>query len=232
MAKRAFFVTGTDTEVGKTTVSLALLHEAARRGLSTLALKPVAAGCEHVDGHWQNDDALQLQTAATEKLVYKQVNPIALPQAIAPHLAAKMNGIEIRAGDVAQHCQAQLSRSVDFALVEGAGGWLVPLNETENFADVASMLNVPVLLVVAIRLGCLNHALLSADAIARRGLTVAGWIANLVDENDPVAMANVETLRGRLASPCLGVLPRLTSPFAIETLASYLQMDTLLTHTS
>jgi len=227
MARFSIFVTGTDTEVGKTALSVAMLQWARQRGWQTLALKPIAAGCEQRDGRWYNDDAEQLRAAATVQLPYEQVNPVALPDAIAPHIAARHHGVALAAKDLAAHCAPLLQRDVDLALVEGAGGWLVPLNDTETFADIAVQLNLPVVMVVAIRLGCLNHALLTAAAIERAGLPLAGWIANCLAGADDVVMANVVTLQKRLSAPCLGVVPHCETQSQLAAAGRYLQLDDL-----
>lgn len=207
---RAWFVTGTDTGVGKTLVTCALLHAARRQGLTTAALKPLAAGCELTPQGWRNDDALHLQGAASLPLSYEQVNPVALPLAIAPHLAAAAAGRTLTAADLAARCRPVLELGAEITLIEGAGGWRVPLNARETLADLAKLLELPVILVVALRLGCLNHALLTAEAIRRDGLLLAGWVANSPDGG---AMshrdANRDALAARLGCPLLGDIPRL-----------------------
>ena len=163
---RGFFVAGTDTEVGKTLIAAALLHAARERGLSTLGLKPVSAGCVEHDGQWVNDDALALQAESSLAPEYSLVNPLALQPAIAPHIAAAAAGLQISARDLIEHCNDALeTHAPDFAVVEGAGGWLVPLNYSETMADLAAGVGLPVILVVGMRLGCLNHSLLTATAI-------------------------------------------------------------------
>jgi dethiobiotin synthetase len=205
---RAFFVTGTDTGAGKTLVTSALLHAAAQRGLRSLGLKPLASGSERAaDGRLLNEDALALQQAASIKLPYEAVNMLSLEPAIAPHLAAEEQGLRLSAGELAAHCTGQAGHGHDLLLVEGAGGWRVPLNDTETFADLARLLGFPVILVVGMRLGCVNHALLTAEAIAADGLQLAGWVGSQIDPEMSRVEQNLHTLRARIAAPCIGFLP-------------------------
>lgn len=205
--KSVYFVTGTDTGVGKTTAAVALLYAAAARGLSTAAIKPVAAGCEMTAVGLRNDDALRLQRASTLTLSYEQINPVALAPPIAPHFAAAQVGIQLGAEALAAQCQTVLRLNADLTLIEGAGGWRVPLNDDETFADISIALNIPIILVVDIKLGCLNHALLTAEAIRNDGLVLAGWVANRTGGRDVCHDAMVATLQERLHSPLLGDLP-------------------------
>ncbi len=216
----AYFVAGTDTGVGKTRVAVALLYGARQRGLTTLGLKPVAAGCEVTAEGLHNEDALLLRAESSVALPYAQTNPVALEPPIAPHIAAARAGVSLSAGQLAAHCRPLLSRA-ELTLVEGAGGWRVPLNDSETMADLALALQLPVILVVGIRLGCLNHALLSAEAIQRDGLTLAGWVANGVDPRVACADENIATLQTRLAAPCVGVVPPLRDP-SPAAVAAYL----------
>jgi len=200
---QAFFVTGTDTEVGKTVAACALLALARRQGHTTLGLKPVAAGCD-ADGH--NEDALALRAQSTVEVTYATTNPIALHDPIAPHIAAARAGLCLQTDAIAAHCRAQLTQA-DLVVIEGAGGWRVPLAETgPTLADVAVALGLPVILVVGMRLGCINHALLTAEAIARDGLQLAGWIANQPGLRMNCHDDNVATLTARLGAPLLGEL--------------------------
>ena len=206
---KTWFVTGTDTEVGKTAISCALLAAAAEAGLTTAAVKPVAAGC---DENGQNDDALQLQSCMTATLDYAQVNPVALDAAIAPHIAAEHEGKRIQASRLAGICRGVMMGPTDFVLIEGAGGWRVPISPRETLADLAVQLQVGVILVVGMRLGCINHALLTAEAIRRDGLVLAGWVANQPAERMICHEENLDTLQRLLPAPLLGEVPRL-SPF-------------------
>jgi dethiobiotin synthetase len=208
MAKKSFFVTGTDTGVGKTLVSAAILQAAAKRGLRTLGMKPIASGCDSTPDGLRNEDALALMKAMTEQLAYDQVNPIALEPAIAPHVAAAQAGRQVTAARLVGFCRGLQLRPADLLLVEGAGGWRVPLNDRETYSAVPVSLQMPVILVVPLRLGCINHALLTAEAIRRDGLAVAGWVAN---RPDPQPMEceheTLAYLQDHLGAHCLGVLP-------------------------
>lgn len=209
--KRTYFVTGTDTEVGKTFVSAALLYALNNTGISTVGLKPVAAGCEKQKGQWRNEDALILQQASSLDLPYDTVNPIALPDAIAPHLAAEKQGSALSVNSMIDALQGGLEVASDFTLIEGAGGWYVPLNDTEFFSDFAVALSLPVILVVGLRLGCINHALLTEAAIKQAGLPLIGWVANCIDPNMGSVAENISTLKNTIDAPCLGVVPYLPS---------------------
>lgn len=210
---QAFFVTGTDTEVGKTAVSCALLQAAAAAGLSTAAVKPVAAGCDE-QGH--NEDALQLMEAMTASMDYEQVNPVALGAAIAPHIAAQQEGRRVQASRLAGMCRGVMMSGADLVLIEGAGGWRVPVSPRETLADLARELQVGVILVVGMRLGCLNHALLTAEAVRRDGLELAGWVANQPGERMNCHQQNLDTLRAMLPAPFLGELPHFSPWDPIE----------------
>nr|WP_272890367.1 dethiobiotin synthase [Stutzerimonas stutzeri] len=208
---QAYFVTGTDTEVGKTTIAAGLLHAARQGGLSTAAAKPVASGCELTAEGLRNSDALALLGECTLPLRYEQVNPLAFEPAIAPHLAAREAGVELSVAALLEPVRQVLALQAQFSLVEGAGGWRVPLAGRETLSDLAVQLGLPVILVVGVRLGCINHALLSAEAIQRDGLKLAGWVANIVDPETSRLAENLETLGERLAAPCIGRVPRLST---------------------
>ncbi|SEO91238.1 dethiobiotin synthase [Aquisalimonas asiatica] len=200
------FVTGTDTEVGKTVVGCSLLAGLNALGVSTAAMKPVASGCERTANGLRNEDALALMEVASVRHGYDRVNPVALEPAIAPHLAAIEAGITVDVPGLAAAARA-LAAEADLLLVEGAGGWRVPLTGSVGFADLAAALGYPVVLVVAVRLGCINHALLTAEAVQRDGLHLAGWVANIMNPQEPRLEQQLETLRTRLPAPCLGTLP-------------------------
>lgn len=223
---QAYFVTGTDTEIGKTTIAAGLLHAACLAGMSTAAAKPVASGCAMTPAGLRNDDALALLGECSLELRYEEVNPLAFAPAIAPHLAAREAGVRLDVAGLLGPVRAILARGADFTLVEGAGGWRVPLAGRESLADLAAALRLPVILVVGVRLGCINHALLTAEAIARDGLRLAGWVANLVDPHTSRLEENLATLAERLAAPCLGRVPRLqrATPAAV---AGHLQLGRL-----
>ncbi len=226
MAKHAFFVTGTDTGVGKTCIAAGLLQAANRQGLTTAALKPVAAGCERTPEGLRNEDAVLLQSLVNPPLDYEQINPVALEPAIAPHIAALEARRPLSADRLTGYCRGVLGEA-DFTVVEGAGGWRVPLNPAETLADLARQLNLPVILVVGVRLGCLNHALLTAEAIARDGLPLAGWVANVLDPDMPRLRENIDALGQRLRAPFLGWVPSLETP-SPDNVAQHLNLDPLI----
>lgn len=205
------FVTGTDTGVGKTLVSAALLHVLKWLGRRAVGMKPVAAGAELIDGVWSNEDVRLLKAASGVDAPNELVNPYLFRDAIAPHIAAERKGVRIEIPRIVEACE-QLARLADWVVVEGAGGFRIPLDHHKDSADLAVALGLPVVLVVGMRLGCLNHALLTAEAIERRGLTLAGWIANRIDPDMAVFDENLAALENRLPAPCLGVLPWQESP--------------------
>lgn len=207
----AFFIAGTDTEIGKTTVAAGLLHAARLAGLSTAASKPVASGCVPTPAGLRNEDALALLGECTLPLAYDEVNPLAFAPAIAPHLAAREVGVELDLAALEGPVRRIIGKGADFTLVEGAGGWRVPLAGRASLSDLPIALGLPVILVVGVRLGCINHALLSAEAILRDGLPLAGWVANLVDPATSRLEENLATLAERLPAPCLGRIPRLAA---------------------
>jgi dethiobiotin synthetase len=209
--RKAFFVTGTDTDVGKTVISAGLLAAANARGLTTAALKPIAAGCEETPDGLRNSDALLLQQTMSLPLSYDEINPIALAPAIAPHIAALRANRRLSIAQLAGLCRGTLMSGAQFTLVEGAGGWRVPLNSREFLSALAVELRLPVILVVGMRLGCINHALLTAEAIARDGLTLAGWVANRCVADMSCYAENVATIRDALRAPCLGEVPFLAA---------------------
>jgi len=219
---KGFFVTGTDTDVGKTRIAAGLLHMLAARGHTTAAMKPVSAGCHDTVHGLRNDDALCLQRHATLALPYGQVNPYAYAAAIAPHIAAAQSGDAI---DIAHLKKLfdDMAQRVDSVIVEGAGGWLVPINDHETMANVAQALGLPVILVVGMRLGCLSHALLSVESIAHHGLPLAGWVANTLNPDFTPLQDNIDALRARINAPLLGVVPHLENVDA-ESVGRYLNL--------
>lgn len=222
----AYFITGTDTDVGKTTVAVGLLQAARAAGLSTAAGKPVASGCEVTPEGLRNADALALMAQCTLALSYEEVNPVAFEPAIAPHIAAREAGVALTVQALLTPMQRILSQRADFTLIEGAGGWRVPLSGQDSLSDVAQGLDLPVILVVGVRLGCISHALLTAEAIAQDGLQLAGWVANIIDPKTSRLEENLATLAERLPAPCLGRVPKLKSPTP-EAVAQYLELDLL-----
>jgi dethiobiotin synthetase len=196
------FVTGTDTGVGKTLVSAALLHALAQRHARVVGMKPVAAGAEQHGGEWGNDDVLALRAASTVTVPPELDNPVLLPDPLSPHIAAQRAGARIDIAEILRRYHA-LAQRADAVVVEGAGGFHVPLSDTETGADLAQALALPVVLVVGLRLGCLSHAALTAEAIRARGLTLAGWVANRIDPAMQSVDENIAWLQCRLAAPLL-----------------------------
>lgn len=207
----AWFVTGTDTGVGKTLVTAAMLHVVRRQGRTAAGMKPVAAGCEFVGGTWRNEDVEILRAASSPGADGPDTHPYVLRAAIAPHIAAEQEGITIEPDRLVRAFEALRARA-DVVVVEGAGGWLVPLDDSTTLADLATTLRLPVVLVVGMRLGCLNHALLTREAIRSRGLAFAGWVANRIDPGMPAYAENLASLRSRLDAPMLGEIPHLAAP--------------------
>lgn len=203
---RGLYVTGTDTGVGKTVASVALLHALRARGLRATGMKPVASGCIATDEGWRNDDALALQAASLPSHPYDAHNPYALPEATAPQLAARRAGVVV-SPSLLQAAYARLAGTADVVVVEGAGGWMAPLADGLEQSRLARLLGLPVVLVVGVRLGCLNHARLSERAIRADGAPLVGWIGNEVDPAFADAQAYRELLQAALAAPCLGWLP-------------------------
>jgi dethiobiotin synthetase len=224
------FVTGTDTEIGKTFASCALLHGFARAGLRAAAMKPVAAGAFERDGAWHNEDADALDAAANAPLPPELRTPFLLKAPAAPHIVAAHEGVVLEPKRIIA-CHQEATRRADIVVVEGVGGFRVPLTDTLDTADLAAELGLPVVLVVGIRLGCINHALLTAQAITQRGLALAGWIANAIDPGMRFIDENVDTLRTWLmrehGAPLIGTLPWFT-PACPERAAERLDISSLL----
>lgn len=200
--KQAFFVTGTDTGVGKTYVACKLIKDYVAQGYQVIGMKPVAAGCELVDGAWVNDDVLKLEAASNVQAPRELTNPYSFKEAIAPHIAAEKAGVEIEV-KVIQQAFKQLVEMADVVIVEGAGGFLVPLNGTQSMADLAASLNISIILVVGMKLGCINHSLLTVEAIKARNLNLHGWVANQLDQNMPALAENEATLVQKIKAPKL-----------------------------
>ena len=207
---RGFFITGTDTGIGKTLVAVALTRAFVARGLRTAVMKPVAAGSIATADGPRNDDALELLGVSNVAAAYEDVNPCLLAMPASPHLAARAAGVSIDTQTILASCR-RLAAQSDVLIVEGAGGWHAPISATATMADVAGSLALPVILVVGMRLGCLNHALLTRDAIRARALPFAGWIANGLASEMPLCAANIDTLTSRFGAPPLGVVPSGTS---------------------
>ena len=209
--KKGLFVAGTDTGIGKTVVSAALLAALNRAGGRAVGMKPVASGCRQTTDGWRNEDAQALIAQSAGAPDYGLVNPYALAEAVAPHLAARAAGVEIRIDPILAAFVA-LSTNADCLVVEGVGGWAVPLSPTLMQADLVRALKLPVILVVGLRLGCINHALLSARAIVADGCRLIGWVGNRIDPDMARAEENLATLRELLPAPCIGVLPFAQTP--------------------
>ncbi|KQV99529.1 dethiobiotin synthase [Rhizobacter sp. Root1221] len=207
----AFFVTGTDTEVGKTLVSCALLHHLRRTHARVVGMKPVAAGTIDLPGGPDNEDAVALRAAGSLAVPRGLDNPYCLPLPLSPHLAARAAG-QVISVDLLADRYRQLAALADAVVVEGAGGFHVPLNDTQTGADLAERLALPVVLVVGLRLGCLNHALLTAEAVRARGLRLAGWVANRIDPAMSSVADNIATLAARLGAPMWADVPRMAVP--------------------
>ena len=218
----SYFVTGTDTGVGKTLISCALLHGFAAQGKRVAGMKPIAAGCNPGE---QNEDVLRLHASSNVKADFGQVNPYRFAPAVAPHLAAQLAGVSIDVGYILESYSV-LAGQAEVLIVEGAGGFLVPLNDGQDGGELARQMGLPVILVVGMRLGCLNHALLTVEAISARGLPLAGWVANIVDAGMTVIEQNIAALQRRIAAPLLGTVPYL--PEADARVASgYLHLERL-----
>lgn len=207
------FVTGTDTEIGKTLVSAAMLHKLVSSGVRACGMKPVAAGAEMRDGALHNDDADMLAAAGNVHLLASITTPFMLRQPCAPHIAAKLDGVAITPVPIIA-AYAEIAAAADAVVVEGVGGFRVPFSDDFDSADMAQQLNLPVILVVGMRLGCINHALLTIEAIVARGLVLAGWVANQVDPDMAYFDENIEALAQRIPAPMLGRVPYLSTPSA------------------
>lgn len=203
---KGYFVTGTDTGIGKTRTALALMAALQQSGKTVCGMKPVSAGCEETESGLRNDDAVKLIEQSSLKLPYDIVNPYAWQPAIAPHIAAMENGNEMSLAPI-HECYQRIASQCDVVVVEGAGGWLVPLNVSQTMAAIAVDLKLDVILVVGIRLGCLNHALLTVENILRRGCPLAGWVANVLSESTEVTEHNIEYLKEKIDAPLLGRFP-------------------------
>lgn len=201
---KSYFITGTDTGVGKTCATVALMYYFKQQGQTVLGMKPIAAGCEWLDGQLKNEDALLLQENASLQLPYQKINPYAYELPVSSHLAGKKNPVRI---DTVVQRFNDLSNKVDVVLVEGAGGWLAPINEQEDIADLVKALDIPVIIVVGIKLGCINHAKLTFQAINNIGVKCSGWLAVCIEPNMLKADENIETLKKQISAPLLGIFP-------------------------
>ena len=202
--KKNYFITGTDTEIGKTYTTVALLNYFNKQGLQTAGLKPIASDAELTANGLRNGDAMQIQAAMSMNFPYEQINPFVFEQPIAPHLAAAPGTLNVQ--NTMQACQPILNSNYDVLLVEGAGGWLVPLNDQETFADLAIAFGFPIILVVGLRLGCINHTMLTWENIQRRNVPCAGWIANHIDPEMKKQAENIATLTTMIGKEPLGII--------------------------
>ncbi|WP_338768554.1 dethiobiotin synthase [Massilia sp. METH4] len=221
----ACFVTGTDTEIGKTLISSALLHALVQQGVKACGMKPVAAGAVLREGHLHNDDCDQLEAAGNVHLPQSITTPFLLKEPAAPHIAAALEGVAIDPVPILAS-YLEIAAASDATVVEGVGGFRVPLTDNYDTADLAQQLALPVVLVVGMRLGCINHALLTVEAIAARGLKLVGWVANAVEPEMAFADENIEALADRIPAPLLGRVPRLAEPSAAAA-AGYLDFTSL-----
>jgi len=222
--KQGLFITGTDTGVGKTLIATALVHGFAQSGKRVIGMKPVAAGALLFDGKLLNDDVVQLMAASNVEAPLSLINPYVFEPPVAPHIAAAQAGISMSISKLKSDFES-LRDTADVVVVEGAGGFLVPLNDKEDMADLAMALDLPVVLVVGMRLGCLNHALLTVAAIEAKGLRLAGWIANSIDPQMMNFSENIESLKQRITAPCLGVVPYSNS-MDFRQISAYLELPT------
>lgn len=204
---QSYFVIGTDTNVGKTFVTSRMIRHFAQQGLKTIGMKPVASGCElDQNGQFMNEDVIALTSASNVNAPLDDVNPYRFQPAIAPHIAAQQIGVNVNLNTI-QQAYERLSELGDIVIVEGAGGFLVPINDTQSLADLVVKLNLPTILVVGMRLGCINHALLTVESIKAKGLKLTGWIANEIDPNMQCYQENLQTLTRLIEAPLLMQMP-------------------------
>lgn len=204
--KQNYFITGTDTEIGKTWCAATLMHYFRREGLSVIGMKPISSGCQWSNGQLRNEDALILQAQASLPMAYEQINPYAFEPAISPHIASKLAGINIDIDIINDQVKTLVQQS-DVLIVEAVGGWLTPLNSQQDVSDLARTLDFPVILIVGIRLGCINHAKLSHRAIVAKGLLCAGWIANCIEPDLLFIEESIRSIAEDIVAPLLGILP-------------------------
>jgi len=223
---RGFFITGTDTEIGKTWTTLALMAALQARGARVIGMKPVACGCKATAEGLRNDDALKLQAQSSRQPGYALINPYSFEPPIAPHIAAENIGVEIDLDRIAGIYKI-LEQQADYVMVEGIGGWRVPISRASSLVDIVRRLQLSVILVVGLRLGCINHALLSTETIIADGVRLAGWIANKVDPDYAGVDKTVETLASRISAPLLATLPYLPS-LDVALLAGEVDSEVLL----
>ena len=224
--QKRIFITGTDTDVGKTLVTSCLIQKLQNAKYTVTAIKPVAAGCDWLDGQLKNSDALTLQQSMQQSISYDLVNPIALESPIAPHIAATKESLNLSVQVLQEQCDLS-QHQTDILLVEGAGGWLVPLNDTETLADFVVAESMEVILVVGLKLGCINHALLTVKAIEAADLSLVGWVANLIDPGMLVVAENMDTLKQRINAPLIGEIPYIQADNIIQEAIEYVNISPL-----
>ncbi|CAM2832036.1 MULTISPECIES: dethiobiotin synthase [Vibrio] len=222
----ALFIAGTDTDVGKTVASKAILQAIANKGFTTIGYKPVAAGCERTEQGLRNSDALHLMKVATQEMPYDDVNPYALELPASPHIAAKHENLTIDY-KVLSDKLAYLKTKADTVLIEGAGGWRVPVSDTDCLSSWVKQEKLPVVLVVGVKLGCLSHALLTAESIEADGLTIVGWVANRINPGTEHYAEIIEVLESRIRAPKLGEIPYIPSAKRTE-LGKYINLEPLM----
>lgn len=225
VASKGVFVTGTDTEIGKTVVSSVLVRQLAAAGYKAVGMKPIASGCDIVEDGWFNEDVDALKRAANVELDDALINRYHFEPAIAPHIAAEQANQQIDLDSIVKDYH-KCSQHADFVVVEGVGGWQVPLNNEFSVADLAARLDLPIILIVGIRLGCINHALLTVESIHSKGLSLAGWVANCCVAGVDCVDENVATLQSRIAEPMLGMLPFMSDGY-LETNQQLLDLSVL-----
>ena len=205
---KGYFIAGTDTGVGKTLIASSVVSKLWRDGKRVAVLKPVASGSEKIgDVAFSSDVSKLLRHGVENGLLYSDINPFLFHEQIAPHIAAKKNGIELSVKTIIQKSDQVLTSDADYVVIEGAGGWCVPLNDDETMADLALAYGYPVILVVGIRLGCINHTLLTYKSMCDLGVLVHGWVANVIDNEMLCLEENIEAIKSRIAAPLLGVVP-------------------------
>ncbi|MFQ5470516.1 MAG: dethiobiotin synthase [Gammaproteobacteria bacterium] len=224
--RQDIFVTGTDTGIGKTWISCGLLDAFNVKGLNTLAMKPVASGCELRDGKRVNEDAELLMQHASVSIPYSDVNPYAFNDPVAPHLAAQQENTPICL-DAIKNLYLKNREKSDVIVMEGVGGWLVPISESKTVSDIVRECNLATVLVVGIRLGCINHALLTVDSLRNSGAHLKGWVANLIDQHCNNVEGNIQTLKDRIDAPLMGSVPFLKNK-NVQTIADHLDANALL----
>ncbi|CEE92272.1 dethiobiotin synthetase [Xenorhabdus nematophila str. Anatoliense] len=221
-----YFLTGTDTEVGKTVISCAILQAANKKGYQTAGYKPVASGSKITVEGIRNDDALALQRHSSVPLTYQEVNPLVFVEPTSPHIVSADIKQPIDFFTLSQGLE-RLTTKADWVLIEGAGGWYTPLSENTTFADWVMQENLPVILTVGVKLGCINHAVLTAKAIQHSGLTLAGWVANEIEPAGKYQTAYLETLERMIPAPLLGIIPHLNEFYDKNNLGEYISIDSL-----